>query len=268
MGIPRDIYTFWDRRPLPWFVHRCIRTWRQRGWRVHVLSDASPHATAAPGSYASLSPQHRSDWRRVDCIAERGGVWMDATCLALQGPDHWFDMGSSSLQGFAKSFPPASFYHWAGLRAGDVSTELGWDLCMENWAFAAPPRHPTVRRWRDEFARALAMGLDVYCAGQASLSAAQCALLLPYHTQHLCFTKVARRHGTARISLRPSHADGGPLEFTLAELCTARALHPACPFLKFNGERTRRVLKLLHRGECSRSSAFVRLLVEGRSAAL
>ena len=183
MGIPRDIYVLGTAD-------------RSRG----LCTDASGRGVSAAGGCTCCPTRrrtrrrHRPATRRCHrSTAPTGGVSTASPSAAgcgwtrrasRQGPDHWFDMGSSNLH---KSFPPACFYHWAGCARGRC-TELGWDLCMENWAFAAPPRHPTVRRWRDEFARALAMGLDVLRRPGLALRR-PVRPAVPYHAQAPCSPK-------------------------------------------------------------------------------
>lgn len=263
--IPRQIFCFWDTEDLPWFAQRCIESWRQEGWKIHIVTDNTAHVTRAPRGYDTLIPQHKSDWRRLDLLAEHGGVWMDATCFALQGPEAWFNLDSDCLQGFSRSFPPKRVCDFVGLTAVDVTQALGWDVCIENWAFAAPPRHPMVLAWRAEFLRALEMGVHVYCNGQSNLCVSQMTFNLPYHTQHLCFTKIVQRHGIKKLHLRPSHNCGGPLDFNVQELVELRALPPRIPFLKFTGYATRMLMNRINDGKFLQQAMFIRLLEVGQT---
>ena len=136
---------------------------------------------------------------------------------------------------------------------------------MENWAFAAPPRHPMVQAWRAEFLRALEMGVHVYCNGQSNLRVSQMTFNLPYHTQHLCFTKIVQRHGIEKLHLRPSHNCGGPLDFNVQELVELRALPPRIPFLKFTGYATRMLMNKIDDGKFSQQAMFIRLLRIGQT---
>ena len=87
---PKTIWMFWMQGEdnAPELVQQCIRTWRVHNpdWNVVVLDEESmnAHVDLPPflRSRSDLSTQTISDILRLKLLAEHGGVWVDATCLA------------------------------------------------------------------------------------------------------------------------------------------------------------------------------------------
>ena len=147
MTIPRVLYTFWHSLPLPPLIDVCIRSWalHNPGYTIVVLTDAhwATYITRpAPPGFRGFRVQHRSDWVRTATIAERGGVWVDASVLMTQGVATW----CHALAG------PTEFV--------GIGTPQGR---IENWFFAAPP-HGIAALWLLEYERAIAMGPHQYVA--------------------------------------------------------------------------------------------------------
>ena len=115
---------------------------------------------------------------------------------------------------------------------------------MENWAFAAPPHHPVVCRWRDELRRAIVMGFSAYKAHHlATLGPHPVQRHMPYLTMHGAYVKV---HDSGRVHMTP--ACDGPFGYVchhwraagkwgeraaIARLFVAPAPHPCYPLLKW-----------------------------------
>lgn len=147
--VPKTMYMYWHSKKLPDLIRRMVRLARRQNptWKIVVIT---PRARfAKPDGFHDLSVPAQSDWVRLHFLAKHGGVWMDISCIHLHPVEHWVDVTSSRLQGFL----------WPS--RGTV---------MESWAFAAPPAHPFVVAWRDEFARAIAVGLKAYADDVPSVS--------------------------------------------------------------------------------------------------
>lgn len=194
--IPKIVYMFWhDGRPdEP--VRSMIRAAKRLnpGWRFRMLS-AKTRCRKPDGFDRLEAVQHVSDWYRLYFLAKTGGVWMDVSCIHLRPLEAWVDVRSRSLIGF----------QWP-LR-GTV---------MENWAFAAPPEHPFVIQWRDEFARAIEMGFGKYerLARRRGTLPVDLLNFLPYLTQHACWRNVYDARATARdevLLTRAMEPGRGPL---------------------------------------------------------
>jgi hypothetical protein len=193
---PRCIYTYWHQLPMPDCVQRCLNTMRtcNPAWQLIVLTPAS---FPIPAHVSRLQPAHQSDWVRLETLSQRGGVWLDASCICT-----------------------APLERWAG--AADSGNLVGFEYhprCMENFAFACPPRHPLVLAWRHQFNRAIAMGFAAYCAQPRvrELLGLRLRKDMPYLTAYACF--LAARNGNAsangsepeRLRLLPATAPDGPL---------------------------------------------------------
>ena len=155
-GIPRCLFTFWQDDPSApraragadaELVRGCLGLMRQRcaadGWEFRVLSAGAAGLPPPPVDDSTrLTGAQLADWYRLAALAEHGGVYLDATCVVLAPLEAWVDCEASAVQGF--SFVP------------DGQT-------LESWAIAAPRGSAFAARWRDEFGRALSVGVKAYC---------------------------------------------------------------------------------------------------------
>ena len=83
-----------------------------------------------------LGPSHMSDIMRVELLAEKGGVWLDATVAATEGFDKWLadvDEGSACLHTFDLDFQLLEAKS-INLRHGFLSETGG------NWMFKVKKR--------------------------------------------------------------------------------------------------------------------------------
>ena len=125
---------------------------------------------------------HVADWFRLQCLAEHGGVWLDASVLCLQPLEAWVDMREdTALQAFD-----------APIRRAGI---------MENWALACAPGCA--------FARALAEEMQV-CA---TVGHTEYRASLP---SHAFFGKGARAYDspyflTHQIAQKLRHERADPL---------------------------------------------------------
>lgn len=179
MTIPKQIYLFWN-GPIPVVVECCIRRIRalHDTWTVHVLTKASESVEG----FEALSVQWKSDWARM-CAMQQGGVWLDASCICTQSVDHWVDMMSDEVQGFSAPFASDS---------------------LENWAFAAPPGHPLMARWKQIFGEAIRIGFTKFKSSVPSyIRKHEIFERMPYLTMHACYLMAAEETGR-RAVLTPS----------------------------------------------------------------
>lgn len=93
-ALPRKIYAFWDSGldNAPEICRYCIDSWRRLnpGWSVEVLAATEAAAIVDPADYPEgLGKSHHADILRMRLMAERGGVWVDATALCLRPLDDW-----------------------------------------------------------------------------------------------------------------------------------------------------------------------------------
>ena len=177
--IPKQIFLFWN-GPIPDVVECCIQRIHalHDTWSVHVLTEAEETIEG----FERLIIQWKSDWVRL-CAMQQGGVWLDASCICTKSVDHWVNMLSGEVQGFSCPF------------AAD---------CLENWAFAAPPGHPLMIRWKQIFGEAIRMGFEEFKSKvPAYVREHEIFGHMPYLTMHACYLIAARETGT-RATLTPS----------------------------------------------------------------
>ena len=117
---------------------------------------------------------------------------MDISCIHIHPMESWVDLTSNQIQGFQWPYP----------------TKV-----MENWAFAAPPKHPFVTEWKHEFTKAINMGFKKY---RRSLSkdflGKDLYASLPYLSQHAAWRVVyARRKSKHEVKISSSaNVKSGP----------------------------------------------------------
>lgn len=134
-ALPRVIYMFWDTglETAPELVRFCVESWQRLnpGWTVTVLDGEAARAIVDRADLpASMSIQAYSDLLRITLLAERGGVWADATALCLRPLDDWL----------APVFVQADFFAFY---------RPGRDRIMSNWFMAATQGAPLATSMRD-----------------------------------------------------------------------------------------------------------------------
>lgn len=137
-ALPRTVWMLWLQGlpAAPAVVRACHASWRAHnpGWQVVVLDEGSlrehlelPRDAVARGG---VSPQVLSDLVRVNLLADRGGVWADATCLCRRPLDAWLD-----------ACLPSGFFAFRN---------PGSDRLLSSWFLAACPGSRLAGGLRDE----------------------------------------------------------------------------------------------------------------------
>ena len=95
--IPRNLFIMWD-KPLhesPPLVKFCIDLWveynQEYNVEIYDFQTAKEYLKNDfdPIIYDSLKVQHQSDLLRTKLLAEKGGVWVDATCMPHRPIRNW-----------------------------------------------------------------------------------------------------------------------------------------------------------------------------------
>lgn len=199
MGIPKQIFMFWNSGEVPVLVQACVNRVRalHPGWKVELIRTVDDACGDMP-CVRTLSVQHQSDWVRCCVIAQKGGVWLDATCICQSPVTSWVDMSSDAVQGFGVPF--------------DDRTVL------ENWAFAAPAKSRFMLEWLEELRTACFVGHEAYCSSiPDSLISRDLRGWLPYLTMHAAFVVVRTRLPNEALRIRPSDDPGQPYSFLVLE---------------------------------------------------
>lgn len=133
---PKIIYTFWNSDDLPPIVKASIET-----WKIHC-----PEYDIRIMNYENtkhMNIRHRdsharySDFVRLYCLADTGGIWIDASVFLQRPIDDWLTPG----------------YDYTGYY-GEYNTTLNEYPVIESWFMAAPRGSIFVRDWKNEFFRA------------------------------------------------------------------------------------------------------------------
>ncbi|WP_423822284.1 capsular polysaccharide synthesis protein [Salinisphaera sp. SPP-AMP-43] len=141
MGLPRPrsvaasnrtLWLLWSQgeKQAPPLVRYCIESWRRMnpGWTVRVLDgDALATWTNLPRLPSHVATRHIANIGRLALLRRYGGVWADATSLALKPLDLW--LGAVKPTGFFA-------FRWP-----QPLRELA------NWFIAADAGHPLVEAW-------------------------------------------------------------------------------------------------------------------------
>lgn len=202
VAIPPLLYSFWAEPDPPELVAACLDTLRRTAgpeWQLRVISRSERHGLPPPPA-SSLTVAQESDWYRLAALAATGGVYLDASCIALQPLGAWVDRHARAVQGYA--------FHPDG-EGGDT---------LESWAVAAPAGCALAARWRDEFGAALSQGVEAYCRDKQreGYSTAALSRALPYLAIHLAFRVARAADPDAPVVLRSAVAPGGPLHYLRA----------------------------------------------------
>ncbi|WP_084714169.1 capsular polysaccharide synthesis protein [Thioclava pacifica] len=132
------IYSLWYQgfEQAPEMIQRLHRIWQEtHGIReVKLLAGAeADDLIAAEGiDPSNLSMQIRSDLLRLILLADRGGVWVDATLLPSARLDSWLP----------NALGPSGFFAYFNENP---------DRLISSWFLAAHEGNPLVRHWRDQF---------------------------------------------------------------------------------------------------------------------
>ena len=89
------------------------------GWLVYVMYPENPLSIAGisdpfpVGGKGPIDIAHVADWYRASVMAKHGGVWIDASSVALKPVTSWVDVNSPALQGFAAPWSNDTMENWA-----------------------------------------------------------------------------------------------------------------------------------------------------------
>ena len=118
--VPKNIFMFWDSGTPPDFIAACISQIAKvnPGWLVYVMTPSDPLSIsgvsdAFPGGNGPSDVAHTADWYRASTLAKHGGVWIDASSIALRPFTSWVDLESPDVQGFAAPWSNNTMENWA-----------------------------------------------------------------------------------------------------------------------------------------------------------
>lgn len=188
----RVIYTYWHEAPFPPLMMHCVSSWTSLNpdYEVVIVDKrfAMEHLSP-PEWFAELIPQHQADWVRLKLLAERGGVWLDATSYLLKPVTAWASddkaLSIFAIDGFDKQKKDLKVKIMKRI-------DCRGSVRLENWALACPKGHDFVLAWFDQFETACALGHVAYVARlkKQGLYPKCFVHRLPYFNQHLAASVV------------------------------------------------------------------------------
>jgi len=142
--IPPTIWMYWDQglEAAPEVVKICAESWKALNpeYELIVLDHDSINLHVNVDSlfpdWRSLSIQQSSDLLRLLLLAQRGGVWVDATLFCLRPLHEWLDP-----------------HHCSGVYLVDVPDST--DKLFDTFFLASAPKGQFVSRWLSTFVRYL-----------------------------------------------------------------------------------------------------------------
>lgn len=134
--IQKNIFCFWDNGwdKAPDLCQFCLASWRtlNPNWNIIDLDQGEANQVVERSMFPrDMKTRHYANLLRSNLLAERGGVWVDATLLCLKPLDEWLPMILSQTDFFV-------FYR------------PGWDRLLSNWFIAAKQSSFLMERWCSE----------------------------------------------------------------------------------------------------------------------
>jgi hypothetical protein len=219
--MPKIIWTYWDNiTTLPESAKLCMQSWKKYNpdYEIILLTKQNyskyvniPHDIVNHQNFNDTK-QRFADLVRIYVIAERGGVWLDATIL-LTEPLHWL---------FHRPAEYSGFYIEKFTRTTPV---------IENWFFAAKHNSKFVKLWRDEFSKlANYKTINDYLLSRNNIGVKFHGIDDPWYlTMHVSAQKVLQidKYPLDRLILR--RAEDGPFKYLAQNNWESKiALFKAC----------------------------------------
>jgi hypothetical protein len=199
--IPPKIYTYWDKE-IPPHIQTCIDSWSKLGLDIIILK----YIDSKLGQIAlKKSPQVYSDWIRLTTLADKGGIWMDASIL-INDPIPLLKIYATQKE-------------FAGFTINSLlQTNFKYPV-IESWCFMASPQSPFLLEWKNQFDKALLLGFEKYIA-QTDIDLQQIVKKYKtYLTIHVCAQVVLQKRYNKGI-LPHTYADLYRAEETFFKLHT------------------------------------------------
>lgn len=155
-GIPKVVWSYWDRDPAPAFVQACLANWRQHAadheirWLTRDQLDRwIPAERLAAVGLDGLAPYRQADWIRAEVLHRHGGIWIDASTL-LTRDLAWLHAARDGHQA-----------EYAGFYLEMFTTRPDQPM-VENWLMAAVPGSRFMADLTEAFTRHIQEGESAY----------------------------------------------------------------------------------------------------------
>jgi hypothetical protein len=154
--LPKEIYCYWDNIENNDLVKSHINTWRRnisKDWKINIISKDNINEYVDDDfiqKYGDLSPVRFSDFLRVYLLNKKGGVWIDATTIVVNGEFlnvYHNEMIKNKYDVTLYEFKPHSLQN---------------QPYLENWFFMAPKNSKFIGDLYNEFDKAFEMDFLKY----------------------------------------------------------------------------------------------------------
>jgi hypothetical protein len=154
--LPKEIYCYWDNIENNDLVKAHINTWKNnimKDWNINIISKNNINQYVDNDfleKYSDLSPVRFSDFLRVYLLSKKGGVWIDATTIVINGEFlniYYNEMIKNKYDVTLYEFKPHSLKN---------------QPYLENWFFMAPKNSKFIGDLYNEFNRAFEMNFLNY----------------------------------------------------------------------------------------------------------
>ena len=150
---PRILWMYWAQgwEAAPDLVSLCRDSWIKThpGWTIRLLDAHSSRDWVPPSLpelvWEGMSVAHQAGVLRLLLLAKYGGVWADATCLAMQPLDHWL-----------QSVMPSGFFAFRWLQSDTIWKEkesapqaIGKTRKLASWFLASRPGNALTNAFAD-----------------------------------------------------------------------------------------------------------------------
>lgn len=150
--VPTQIWCYWN-SDIPMSVQKILAKNKQllKGWNYTVLTDQTLSefldVSQFPAEVSKLSAPHKADYIRLALLKQYGGCWLDASIVihspgALESIRQVSQRSHSALTAFSLGEPQYTY--------------------IENWFLMAPKDSPVIKRWFQEYEKAVRMGFKEY----------------------------------------------------------------------------------------------------------
>lgn len=151
-SLPKIIWIYWDSNP-PTTVQYCISLVKKVNpeWDVRFLNSITIHdyIDIDYDELQARTHQQKSDVIRLELLYKYGGIWLDASVIVFSS----FDIIKQKIEN--SQVDMLGFYR-------DINNIDDEKPFMENWFIASFKESDSLKVWKDEFIKALSMGVDKY----------------------------------------------------------------------------------------------------------
>jgi len=156
--VPKIAWAYWDSETPPKSIQDIMNSRADKipGWESKYLSEKTIgeyiDKNTYPAGFEKLIAPHKADWIRLALLEKYGGVWLDAGIIIndVSEMNKIYDI-------LTKEAAEAGVFY---LNHHGYKDNI--PTYIDNWFIMAPKQSPIIIKWKQEFERAITMGLQEY----------------------------------------------------------------------------------------------------------